>query len=388
MLYLVFMVKIFAESSDWFHWPFQLIAAKIGIQLLQLSGIPVYREAQFIQLPNITLEVASACSGVRFLISIIAIGIPLALLTQRRWSRRVLLVSFGVLVAILANGIRVALIGFWAYSGGKVVHGPLHIFQGVFVAWAGFIALFVLSWFMRERTQAAPREHDFRSELKLFFQSVFLRPFAGHRHGPRWMAAVALLAVLAAFYHFYDIKPRRIDQSLAGFPLSFSSWHAEDISPAAEYLRADGADSEVIRRYTDEAGMVVYMYIGHFEKQHNDRKLVGYQTSWKFHRNEAKMKVVLRDSSAYEVNTAILKNQGGSRAVIFWYDLDGRVIADRYKAKALTAWNAIFSGRSDGSLIAISAPFTSPSELPEISKITADFAKEVITMRNTMRKTP
>lgn len=152
--YLLFMVPLFAQGSDWVHWPFQLLAADLGILGLQIAGFSAYQEAQFIYLPRVTLEVAEACSGVRFLIAVVAIGIPLAIATQRTWTRRVLLVLIGMAAAILANGIRVALIGVWVSYGWNIVHGPLHVLQGLFAAWMGFIVLFVAAGLLRTASPA------------------------------------------------------------------------------------------------------------------------------------------------------------------------------------------------------------------------------------------
>ncbi len=147
--YLIFMLPIFDDVIDQIHWPFQLLAAGIGSWLLQGIGIPVFRQAQYLQLPRITLEVAEVCSGVRYLISVLAIGIPLAYLTQHTFLRRGILVGFAVSVALLANGLRVALIGVWVhYSGHYVLHGPFHVFQGLFVGWIGFAAIFAGMWLM------------------------------------------------------------------------------------------------------------------------------------------------------------------------------------------------------------------------------------------------
>lgn len=144
--YLVFMIPLFGEGNAALHWPFQLIAAQIGVWLLHVVGLVAFQEAQYIYLPNITLEVAEACSGIRYLISVVAIGVPLAYFSQRTWVRRVGLVVLAVVIAILANGLRVALIGVWTYYGGSVLHGPFQIFQAMFVAWIGFVALFVGAW--------------------------------------------------------------------------------------------------------------------------------------------------------------------------------------------------------------------------------------------------
>ncbi|MEW6417379.1 MAG: exosortase [Nitrospirota bacterium] len=146
--YLIFMIP----NLDWifnkFRLPLQFFSAKMASTLLSLFNIPVLHNAQYIELPNITLEVADVCSGLNYLVSIIAIGIPLAYFTQKNWLSRVLLIIFALIVGILANPIRIALIGIWAYSGGEGLHGPSHIFRALFVSASGFIFLFISAWFL------------------------------------------------------------------------------------------------------------------------------------------------------------------------------------------------------------------------------------------------
>lgn len=146
--YLVFMLPVLSGPIGRIHWPFQLFAARIGTGLLQFAGFPAFQEGQYVYLPQVTLEVAEACSGIRLLFSVIAIGIPLAYFTQRTWLRGAALIGLAVTVSILANGFRVALIGAWAHFGGQPIHGPLHVFQALFVAWIGYAALFAGAWFL------------------------------------------------------------------------------------------------------------------------------------------------------------------------------------------------------------------------------------------------
>jgi exosortase len=156
VLYLLFMIPILDEVIDRIHWPFQVLAASIGSWTLQMLGYSVLREVQYLHLPRITLEVADLCSGVRYLISVIAVGIPLAYLTLRSWHRRALLIAFGIIIAILANSLRVSLIGIWVYHGaGTMIHGPLKLMQGLFVAWAGFITLFLGARLLADRPRSA-----------------------------------------------------------------------------------------------------------------------------------------------------------------------------------------------------------------------------------------
>jgi exosortase len=147
--YLTFMIPLISDGTDWVHGPFQILAANIGVALMQLFGYAAFQQGVFIELPMATLEVAEVCSGVRFMISVVAIGVPLAYLTQRTWPRRIGLVLFGVLIGLLANGARVALIGMWAFWTGEVSKGPLHVLQAMFVAWAGYLALGAAAWWLR-----------------------------------------------------------------------------------------------------------------------------------------------------------------------------------------------------------------------------------------------
>ena len=149
LAYLILMVPILDEVIEKIHWPFQIFTAVMSSELLTIFGIPLIRNAQYIQLPNMTMEVAEACSGVRYLISIIAIAVPLAYFTQKGWYRKVFLIVLAIFIGIVTNWMRVILIGIWVYYfGGSDIHGPLHIFQGVFVSVVGFILLFVFASFL------------------------------------------------------------------------------------------------------------------------------------------------------------------------------------------------------------------------------------------------
>jgi exosortase len=151
--YLLFMIPVVAES-DGAHWPFQLLAAHIGVTLLHLFGFTAYQHAELIELPRVVLEVVEACSGIRFMISVLAIGLPVVILTQRTWQRRVGLLAFAVAIGIVANGVRVAMIGMLAYYGFDAIKGPFHVLQAMFVAWIGYVALFSGVLFLQRRPPA------------------------------------------------------------------------------------------------------------------------------------------------------------------------------------------------------------------------------------------
>jgi exosortase len=123
--------------SDIFYritWPLQLFTAQFSTEVLRFVGYPVLLQGIYIDLPQVRLEVAAACSGFRSLISLAAMGVLLAFLTQSGWPNRALLVASVLPIAILSNAVRVAsniLIGTY--------EGTYHTINGwiVFVLAAG-----------------------------------------------------------------------------------------------------------------------------------------------------------------------------------------------------------------------------------------------------------
>jgi len=147
--YLFFMVPIADELIIPLHQFFQILTAKAGVSLLQFMGFAALLKDQYIFLPNITLEVAKACSGINYLISVLAVGVALASLTLKNMSHRIILVLSALVIGVIANWIRVVAIGIWSYYGvTDVLHGPFHVFQALFVSQVGFVALFVGAWLL------------------------------------------------------------------------------------------------------------------------------------------------------------------------------------------------------------------------------------------------
>ena len=122
--------------------PLQLTASRIAEAMLTTAGVPVFRDGNMLDLPSTTLEVAEACSGLRSIVSLAAIGGLLAW-TETSWTRRSAIVGASLPVAIVMNGLRIAATGLacerWS---SRAASGPWHTFSG----WVTFlVAVFVLA---------------------------------------------------------------------------------------------------------------------------------------------------------------------------------------------------------------------------------------------------
>ncbi|MCJ7782902.1 MAG: exosortase/archaeosortase family protein [Desulfobacterales bacterium] len=154
LVFLIFMIPIPSVLMDRITFPMQLFASKVAAKSLYLIGIPALREGNIILLANTSLEVAEACSGIRSLISLLALSVVFAYLSQKTTLKRVLLVLSTFPIAIIANAARVTGTGILAHHyGDKVAQGFFHGFSGWILFVVAFVCLFVVgSLLSRART--------------------------------------------------------------------------------------------------------------------------------------------------------------------------------------------------------------------------------------------
>ena len=84
----------------------QAITAEMAVALTHASGVPAQIDGVFIDTPAGLFEVAEACSGVKFLVAMVALGALVAHLCFASWKRRAVFMAAAVLVPVLANGVR------------------------------------------------------------------------------------------------------------------------------------------------------------------------------------------------------------------------------------------------------------------------------------------
>jgi exosortase A len=145
LIFLIFMIPIPSIFMDRITFPMQLFASKVAARSLYLIGIPVLREGNIIQLANTSLEVAEACSGIRSLISLLALSVVFAYFSQKETWKRIVLVLSTFPIAIIANAARVSGTGIFAhYYGDSVAQGFFHGFSGWILFVLAFICLFIV----------------------------------------------------------------------------------------------------------------------------------------------------------------------------------------------------------------------------------------------------
>lgn len=149
--FLLFMVPLPYIVYDALAFPLKLLVAKYSVLALKLMGIAVMREGNIIMFPQTVLEVADACSGLRSLVSLLALAVAFAFFSQKSNVKRVIMVLAAVPIAIVTNMFRVIATGFLAqYYGAAAAEGFFHEFAGMAVFALAMVLLFLLGAVLRK----------------------------------------------------------------------------------------------------------------------------------------------------------------------------------------------------------------------------------------------
>jgi exosortase len=150
LAFLFFMVPLPAIVFNAIAFPLQGLAAQNAAWTLDLLGVPVLRDGNVIHLSLISLGVTEACSGIRSLVSLLALAVAWAYLSLSGGWSRVLLVLSAVPITVIANAGRVVmtgLIGQW--FGLKYAQGFFHSFSGWIIFLVAFLGLWGVNSFLQ-----------------------------------------------------------------------------------------------------------------------------------------------------------------------------------------------------------------------------------------------
>jgi EpsI family protein len=372
--YLLFMLPSLTGIVLAWNWQFQLATAKMGVFFLQLLRIPAQLDENHIILPHIILTVASSCSGARYLISILALALPLGYLVLRRRRYRIILAVVALIVGITTNWMRVVLIGLWAHSGGKVVHGPFHVLQALSVAWVAFAGLFVVTWAlsrMEARGVGCIPENEECPQERSYVGHGLIRSW--HY---TWAQAVLLLLSVIAYRSVYYRGPVPLKQSFATFPSTIGQWVEARGNHEKPLLRAVGAEEELHRIYVGPGKERLHLYVAYFEYQQQGKEAVSYVMA-PLHQ-DAQTIVVPGNHSEAGVDRKLVRTSFENRDVLLAYYINGRILADRLTAKASTIWRALTRGRTNAALVMVYREREHGVAQQSTSEDLMDFAVEVL----------
>lgn len=138
---LFFMVPIPAVIYNQITFPLQLFASRVAENAIDLLQIPVVREGNVLSLPQQTLNVVEACSGIRSLLTLTFLSLVYGYFFEKRTWLRVVLFLSTIPIAIAANAGRVTFTGVISQFKPELAEGWFHEAQGWVIFMIGLTIL-------------------------------------------------------------------------------------------------------------------------------------------------------------------------------------------------------------------------------------------------------
>jgi EpsI family protein len=362
ILYLLLMLPLWDQPISRLQIPSQLLSARIAVGMLDAVNVPVAREATYILLPGQTLEVLRECSGVNQLIVVFAMALPAAYLFLSGFWRRVTLVAIALLIAYLCNGFRIALLGILAQHGyQEATRGTLHLLQGLAVSGTGYLLIgAVLSWLARGTSVAQQRPAD----------------FAGRRTVRRpWIEASVLVLLVASATYLLTFKaaPVALSKELGALPRQLGDWVMDPAAgPTSVDLRLPVMDDQMVRDYRNATGERVRLYVGYYRHQEAGKELSAATVG---ELQAGAERLALTEEG--DVNGYIRTRGTDTSGVLYWFDVNGRIVDQIYAAKAYTILDALTRRRTNAALVVVQWESRRPGD-PGAHDRARDFVRLVL----------
>ncbi len=324
------------QMMDW--------TADFTVTAIRLSGVPIYREGNYFQIPTGRWSVVEACSGFRYLIASFMIGCLYAYLTYRSPMRRATFAVVSLIVPIFANWLRAYMTVMIGHIfGNNVAEGVAHIIYG----WVFFgIVMALLFWI-------GSRWREDNIPAKTSGEAPPPRPQASPLPPRRWPVVLAVL-VLSAMWPLIQASLAQVPRSgklELGQVGGANGW--VDVPGKISAWRPDlsGASSELTQTFAKD-GNVVTLHVAIYRDQTQEAKAITSTNQLVREGNEAWKQVgadsisMVIEGQRLSARTAVIAGARQRIAAWQWFWVSGRETSSEFLAKLYQAFS-VLSGRGD-----------------------------------------
>lgn len=175
------------------------------------------------------------------------------------------------------------------------------------------------------------------------------------------VSCAVLLSALAILQLRSTGEAVPIRRSLDSFPGAIGGWEArEDSFLGSEVENSLKVDDYLIRRYADEAGNTIWLYVGYWASQrrgaqvHSPRNCLP-ASGWE-PVEASRVAIHLPGRAPLRVNRYVIQKDQNIQVVLYWYRAQGKPVAGEIAAKIGMMRSAVFQNRTDGALVRVSSP--------------------------------
>ncbi len=386
LLFLIFMIPLPNFLYQGLSAHLQLISSEIGVAVIRLFGISVYLEGNVIDLGTYKLQVVEACSGLRYLFPLMALGFMMAYIFHAPFWKRAVLFLSTIPITVLMNSFRIGVIGVMVeYWGQAMAEGFLHDFEGwvVFMSCLGILLVEIVIL-----SRIGPNSEPLREAFGFYLpESTPKSAEVRHRQMPKsLLASVVLLLSTALLAQSLNNREQVVPQrtEFAAFPLIIGEWKGRSDKLESIYLDILKLDDYLMTDYVSPTGEVVNFYVAYYASQtkgesaHSPRSCLP-GGGWEIASLQQKKLdgVTTANGTPIRVNRAVIKQGENTQLVYYWFQGRGRVITNEYMVKWYIFWDALTKNRTDGALVRLTTMVAPDEDVSAVDHRMVGFVRQV-----------
>ncbi len=357
----------------------QLISSQLGVFVIRLFGITVFLEGNVIDLGTYQLQVVEACSGLRYLFPLSALGFIAAILFKGAFWKKAVLFLSTLPITVLMNSFRIGMIGVLVnYGGVGMAEGFIHDFEG-WVIFMACTALLVLEMWVLARI--GPDRLPLRDAFSIEGPEPLPPSVRVVERRLSWSfyPIIPVLLVVATVSQLLpqrdEIIPERTE--FLFFPSTLAAWQGRTDRLEKQYIDALQFDDYLLADYGDGSGDTVNLYAAYYSSQRKGASVHSPKSclpggGWRI--NEfSQREIAGAGSQPLRVNRSLIQMGDERLLVYYWFQQRGRVMTNEYLVKWFLFWDALTRQRTDGALVRLTTRVPLDADVAEKDALLADF---------------
>ena len=368
VLHLIFMLPL----PQFIYWKLtivlQLISSELGVWFIQLAGVPVFLEGNVIDLGVYKLQVAEACSGLRYLFPILSFSYLFAILYRGPFWHKVVMFLAAAPLTVFMNSFRIGMIGVLVNSYGiSQAEGFLHFFEGWVIFGACIGMLFLMAVLLQRLT---PSPLGLRDTIDLDTDGLVLQAsrFLAIGTSRGVIIATIVSATIAAAFVFTPAPDRIVPDrdNFALFPRQINDWNSYTIPLEPEVAEVLGATDYINAIYSQAGEQTGYVnfFAAYYDKQTEGSGIHSPEVclpvgGWEvFSIEPALISIPNTVYGDFKVNRAVIEKGLSRQLVYYWFEQRGTRLTNDYLAKIGVVYDSLTIGRTDGALVRFVTPIS------------------------------
>ncbi len=382
--FLFFMVPVPNVIERTLGLMLKSIASHLSGWVIRLFGITVHVSGNVIDLGVTQLQVVDACSGLRYLFPLCALGVLYAYFFEGIWWKRVASVLATLPIAVVTNVIRVSITGVLASKyGSKTADGFFHGFSGWAIFLVAFVLLFLFGRVLRffppkGRPVGEPKPSEAGGEVTLKHGSSNIKP--------AFLTSVGLLLIVAILsWSTKALPPVTIQGGITSFPLTIKGWQGQIEYIDPDIIIRSGAEDSFSGLYRNSSKDEISLYIGYrstaflaTENFFHSPEVCLPAAGWKIKKQSIHTIEEVPPFGNLKVAKLVMEYMGSEQLVYYWFQTKNKASYDKNINRFHLALHAITRDNTYDLFIRPIMPLRPDEKIEEAEKRMDQFVREMM----------